>query len=57
MEAQQQIRLAALLALCIAGSAHSQEIQNQGKKGETAAIKAVNISQSQLNNAGKQTSD
>ncbi|MEO5607304.1 MAG: PQQ-binding-like beta-propeller repeat protein, partial [Polaromonas sp.] len=57
MGIQQQTRLAALLALCIVGGAHGQEIQNQAKKSVAAPIKAVNVSQTQLNNAGKQAND
>ena len=57
MGIQQQTRLAALLALCIVGGAHGQEIQNQAKKSGATPIKAVNVSQTQLNNAGKQVND
>ena len=50
--------LAALLALCVTGAAQAQEIQQQkGKTAAPAAIKAVSVSQQQLNNSGQQDKD
>ncbi len=58
MGVQQQTTLAAMLALCVFGAAHSQEIQGQkGKSSGPAAINTVNVSQAQLSNAGKQDKD
>lgn len=58
MGVQQQTTLATMLALCVFGAAHSQEIQGQkGKSSGPAAINTVNVSQAQLNNAGKQDKD
>ena len=54
MELRQQTSLAALLALCILGTAHSQEIQAKKKESGLSPIKTVNVSQAQLSNAGKQ---
>jgi len=58
MKSQKLTTLAALLALCLFGTAHSQEIEGQkAKPNGPSPIKAVNVSQSSLNNAGKQTKD
>ena len=58
MKSQKQTTLAALLALCLFGTAHSQEIEGQKSKSSGPSLtKAVNVSQSSLNNAGKQTKD
>ncbi len=52
----QKASLAAMVALCAVGIAHSQEIQGQkGKSGGPVAItKSINVSQAQLTNADKQ---
>lgn len=58
MKLQKQTTLAAMLALCVFGTAHSQEIEGQKAKSNGAgAIKTVNVSQSSLSNAGKQDKD
>ena len=55
---RQPAGLSAMLALCVFGAAHGQEIQQQkGKTAEPTPIKTVNVSQAQLNNSGKQGKD
>ncbi len=55
----QKASLAAMVALCAVGIAHSQEIQGQkGKSGGPVTItKSINVSQAQLTNADKQGTD
>ncbi len=56
---KQKASLAAMVALCAVGIAHSAEIQGQkGKSGGPVAItKSINVSQAQLTNADKQGTD
>lgn len=50
--------LAMLIALCALGTAQGQEIQaHKGKGSGPAAMPALNVSQSQLNQAGQQSKD
>ena len=54
----QKVALAAMFAFCAVGTAHSQEVQGQkDKAGGASAINSINVSQAQLNDAGKQGND
>ncbi len=56
---KQKASLAAMVALCAVGIAHSQEIQGQKGKssGPVTITKSINVSQAQLTNADKQGTD
>jgi alcohol dehydrogenase (cytochrome c) len=55
---KQPTALATMLACCVFGAAHGQEIQGQkGKTGAPVAIKTINVSQAQLSNSGQQSKD
>lgn len=55
---KQTTGLSAMLAVCVFGATHAQEIQQQkGKSAAPAAIKTVNVSQAQLNNSAQQGKD
>ena len=57
MKKHNQTALAAMMAMCLFGSAHSEEIQGQKQKASTGTIAPLNVTQEKLNNAGKQAKD